>query len=162
MKRFTLQCLVALLLSIGLFLVCFLPDPHAKEELFKGQWLIGGKGFHMFIGTFVFFLGYTGYISLVKSNRLEHWQFASYLLTIAITNILFVVWGPKWGIAGTNWGNPNLGLGFMLTVYIALNIFFWRILFRQKAIGAYLFGFFMGLLDTLVCFFSMPVVKSFF
>ena len=151
MKKLALQCLCALLVSIGVSMVgSWLNPAPPRNDVFAVA-----CSYSLF-GTIVFFIGYT---ALGVSNKLANWKFASYLLAIVATSTAFYFWGYKWGIGRTQWGHPGLATAFVFTVFVALNIFFWRILFKLTALRAYLFSFFMGAADMLVCFMGMPLVK---
>ena len=82
-----------------------------------------------------------------------------YLATSIIVCMVFFVGGRQWGIGQSKWFNPQLARCFVFVTFVAVNLLYWRFLFKLTTLKAYLFSIALSVLNTVICFLGMPLVR---
>jgi len=154
MKKLFLQCVCTLCVAVGLNIIVILL--HLVDDRKDVPVVVCS---YLFFCSVVFFIAFS---ILGLAGKLGNWKFISYLCAVVIACTVIFYWGPKGGFTESMWKKPELVFAFVFTVFVGLNVFFWRMLFKLPALRAYTISFFMSLVDMLVCFMGMPLVKSCF
>ena len=92
-----------------------------------------------------------------RGKSATYFAFGYWVLTILVYTV-FYAGGSQWGIGQSRWHSPQLATGMVFVAFIAVNLLFWRFLLKLTGLKAYLFSFFMSILNTIVCFLGMPLV----